>query len=49
MSSTRPGNTWYAETSIEATGNISRGTAIFWTTWRFRTIERVPAVKVSVK
>ncbi len=43
------GNVWYAETSIEATGNISRGIAIFFTSALFRTIERVPAVNVSVK
>ena len=39
----------WSETSMEATGNISRGTAIFCTTPRLRTIERVPDWKVSVK
>ena len=34
---------------MEATGNISRGTAIFRTRDLLRTIERVPAPKVSVK
>ena len=38
-----------AETSIDATGNISRGIAIFCTSALLRTIERVPALKVSVK
>ncbi len=43
------GTTWYSETSIDATGNISRGIAFFCTSARFRTIERVPALNVSVK
>ena len=40
---------WKAETSIDATGNISRGIAIFCTSALLRTIERVPALNVSVK
>ena len=43
------GPTWNTETSIEATGNISRGIAIFCTSALLRTIERVPALKVSLK
>ena len=43
------GIVWKAETSIEATGNISRGIAIFLTIALLRTIDRVPAVNVSVK
>jgi hypothetical protein len=43
------GMMWYADTSIEATGNISRGIAIFFTIDELRMIERVPAVNVSVK
>ena len=43
------GPMWNAETSIEATGNISRGSAIFCTSCRLRTIERVPALAVSLK
>ncbi len=46
---TRPGTTWKAETIIDATGNISRGIDIFFTIALLRTIERVPAPKVSVK
>ena len=38
-----------AETSIEATGNISRGIAIFCTSALLRTIDRVPALNVSLK
>jgi hypothetical protein len=43
------GPMWKAETIIEATGNISRGTAIFDTRPLLRRIERVPALNVSVK
>ena len=43
------GPTWNAETSIDATGNISRGSAIFCTSDWLRTIERVPALTVSLK
>ena len=43
------GIVWYADTSMDATGNISRGIAIFFTIEEFRTIDRVPAVNVSVK
>ncbi len=38
-----------AETMIEATGNISRGIAIFRTIALLRMIERVPVENVSVK
>ena len=34
---------------MDATGNISRGTAIFCTSDLLRTIERVPAFIVSMK
>ena len=44
-----PGITWKAETSIEATGNISRGIAIFLRIALLRTIDRVPEPNVSVK
>ena len=43
------GTTWNRDTSIEATGNISRGTAIFCTSDLLRTIDRVPAFIVSTK
>ena len=43
------GATWNSETIIEATGNISLGSAIFRINALLRTIERVPALKVSVK
>jgi hypothetical protein len=43
------GNVWIAETITAATGNISRGMAILRTIALFRTIARVPEVKVSVK
>ena len=43
------GKTWKSDTSIDATGNISRGSGSFTTIVLLRTIDRVPAVKVSVK
>ena len=49
MRITSCGPTWNAETSIEATGNISRGIAIFCTSALLRTIERVPALNGLVE
>ncbi len=43
------GATCHSETSIVATGNISRGTDIFAISPLLPTRERVPAPKVSVK
>ena len=40
---------WYAATSIEATGKISRGIRIFCTSALFCQIERVPPFQVSPK
>ncbi len=43
------GSVWYAATSIEATGKISRGIRIFLTRALFCQIERVPPAQVSPK
>ncbi len=43
------GKALIAETITDATGNISRGMAIFRTMALLRTIERVPEENVSVK
>src|SRR3712207_4548003 len=43
------GNACTADTIVAATGNISRGIAIFRTMALFRTIDRVPELNVSVK
>ena len=43
------GATWNNETIIDATGNISLGSAIFRISALLRTIDLVPALKVSVK
>ena len=45
---TNSGHRWYAETSSEASGKVSRGIALFCSSEALRTIDRVPAAMVSV-